>query len=382
MEIVRFRSPMEGNRSRRCLDERARLPRNRLFSMNKGGITGCSRRRFLGYAALVAAIVTVRRGYSAAVPTPALPFASGGDFTAWQRALRLRLGEILSLRTAEVPLDPVLERDSDHEQYTMDRVRFTAEPGEHVSGYLLRPKRVRTPPPVMICLQGHSPGVHISIGRPQNAADRAAIAGGRDIALQAVNQGWAALAIEQRGFGERAQPGVKCNDAALRALHLGRPLTGQRVLDVMRAIDFVHTQPDLDASKIGCLGNSTGGTVSFYAAAMDPRINIAVVSCAFCTFEDSWLSLPHCACGYLPGIMQAADMPDIGGLIAPRRLLIVAGRNDPLARFSGVQKGVARMQEIFAAARAESHVRLVAGDGGHQFYPELAWPVIGEWMRS
>ena len=350
--------------------------------MNKWETASYSRRRFLGYAALGAAFVTARRAYCAATPTGALAFASGRDFTPWQTALRQRLGEILSLGVAEGPLDSVIERDSDHEDYTMNRVRFTAEPGEHVSGYLLRPKRVTTPLPVMICLQGHSPGVHISIGRAQNAADRAAIGGGRDIALQAVKNGWAALAIEQRGFGQRAQPGVKCNDAALRALHQGRPLTGQRVLDVMRAIDFVRTQPDLDANRIGCLGNSTGGTVSFYAAAMDPRISIAVVSCAFCTFEDSWLSLPHCACGYLPGIMQAADMPDIGGLVAPRRLLIVAGKNDPLARFAGVEKGVRRLREIFAAAGVESHVRLVAGEAGHQFYPELAWPVIGEWMRG
>jgi hypothetical protein len=114
---------------------------------------------------------------------------------------------------------------------------------------------------------------------------------------------------------------------------------------------------------------------------MDSRIKLAVVSCAFCTFEDSWLSLPHCACGYLPGIMNVADMPDIGGLIAPRRLLIVAGKKDPLARFAGVEQGVQRMRQIFAAAGRESHVRLVAGEGGHQFYPELAWPVIEEWKR-
>src|SRR5688572_27930371 len=162
--------------------------------------TNCyPRRRFLAYAALGGAMMSVRHGCLAAAPNPALAFESGRDFTAWQKALRLRLGEILSVRTAEAPLDSVVERDSDHEHYSMDRVRFTAEPGEHVSGYLLRPKRATTPLPVMICLQGHSPGVHISIGRAQSAADRAAIAGGRDIALQAVKQGWAALAIEQRG---------------------------------------------------------------------------------------------------------------------------------------------------------------------------------------
>jgi pimeloyl-ACP methyl ester carboxylesterase len=92
----------------------------------------------------------------------------------------------------------------------------------------------------------------------------------------------------------------------------------------MRAIDFLATQPDLDMGRIGCMGNSMGGTVSFYAARVDPRIRLVVVSCSFCTFADSWLSRPHCVCGYLPGILQAADTPDLAGLIAPRHLLIVA----------------------------------------------------------
>jgi hypothetical protein len=309
---------------------------------------------------------------------PVLRFQAGQDFEAWQSALRRRLREILVLPRSEGPLNAVIEPDADNERYTMDRIRFDAEPGQVVTGFLLRPKRITAPVPVMICLQGHSPGVHISIGRAHNAAEREAIAGGRDLALQAVENGWAALAIEQRGFGTRAESGVRCNDAALRALHGGRPLTGQRVFDVMRTIDFIATQRDLDVSRIGCVGNSTGGTVSFYAAAIDLRINLAVVSCSFCTFEDSWLSLPHCACGYLPGITQVADMPDLGGLIAPRRLLIVAGKKDPLARYAGVEQGFQRTREIFAAAQVGDRVRLVAGEGGHQFYPELAWPVVAE----
>ena len=360
------------------------LPDNRT---NSGGFW--PRRRFLRLAGVGAALGMLRRtgiaassGSRVAREQAVHRFHAGEDFQPWQTALRRRLSEILVLRPSEGPLNAVIEPDADNEGYTMDRIRFDAEPGEVVTGFLLRPKRIAAPVPVMICLQGHSPGVHISIGRAHNAAEREAIAGGRDLALQAVENGWAALAIEQRGFGTRAETGVRCNDAALRALHQGRPLTGQRVFDVMRTIDFIATQRDLDASRIGCAGNSTGGTVSFYAAAIDPRIHLAVVSCSFCTFEDSWLSLPHCACGYLPGIMQVADMPDLGGLIAPRRLLIVAGKQDPLARFAGVEKGFRRTREIFAAAGCEDRVRLAAGEGGHQFYPKLAWPVVAELVGS
>ncbi len=343
-----------------------------------------TRRRFI-QAGLVAGGLAAAgsRAADLAPGRAALAFRPGLPVPGWQAELRARLRQVLGVpeRTGG-PLQPRVDPHRETADYTMHRIGFTAEPGEEVPGWLLQPKAARGPLPVMICLQGHSPGMHISIGEARNEAERKSIAGGRDLALQAVAQGWAALVIEQRAFGERAKPGVKCNDAALFALHQGRPLTGQRVFDVMRAIDFVATQPGLDANRIGCIGNSTGGTVSFYAACVEPRIALAVVSCSFCTFEDSWLSIPHCACGYLPGIVPVADMPDLAGLVAPRRLLIVAGREDNLARIAGVERGYRHAREIFAAAGVADRVRLVVGEGGHQFYPREAWPVIGEMARE
>jgi dienelactone hydrolase len=352
--------------------------------MKAAPTTPRTRRRFLLDALAAGVAGGIGLGPIArADAAPALAYRSGLEVGKWQAELGARLRAILGLPTAASgALAPRAERHRETADYTMDRIRFTAEPGEDVPGWLLKPKGVKAPLPVMICLQGHSPGMHISIGEARNDAERRSIAGGRDLALQALRNGWAALVIEQRAFGERARPRVTCNDAALFARHRGRPLTGQRVFDVMRTIDFVATQPDLDSGRIGCVGNSTGGTVSFYAACVEPRIALAVVSCSFCTYEDSWLSIPHCACGYLPGIVPVADMPDLAGLIAPRRLLIVAGREDNLARVAGVERGYRHAREIFAAAGVPNRVRLVIGEGGHQFYPQETWPVIAEMTRT
>jgi len=313
----------------------------------------------------------------AAEKPPEMAFRADVDFAAWQQALRRRLSEILALPAPPyVPLEAARKRESQTDNYTLDRIQFTSEPDEMVPGYLLVTVRGTPPFPVMICLQGHSPGMHISIGRAANEREQASIAGGRDIALQAVSHGWAALVIEQRAFGLRAVPGASCRDVALRELLRGRPLTGLRVLDVIRAVDFVATQSDLDPQRIATMGNSMGGTVSFYAACVEPRIRLAVVSCSFCTLADSWLSRPHCACGYLPGLLRVADMPDLAGLIAPRHLLIVAGKQDALARFEGVEEGYRRARQAFAAAGFADRVALLAAEGDHRFYPDLAWPEI------
>lgn len=314
---------------------------------------------------------------------PELAFDADRDFPAWQTELRGRLCDIMAIpATWNHSVQPTIRRDSATDLYTMDRVEFEAEPGQVVPGYLLLPKTGKRPFPVMICLQGHSPGMHISIGRGKTRQEIASIQGGRDIAIQAVRHGWAALAIEQRAFGERAIKGVSCGDVALRELLKGRPLTGQRVFDVMRAVDFIATQPELDAARIGCMGNSAGGTISFYAACVDQRIRLAVVSCSFGTFESTWLYKRHCACGYLPGLLKVADMPDLAGLIAPRHLILVAGKKDGIARFDGVQEGYRMAKRAFAAAGFADYVVLLVAEGGHQFYPELAWPAIQKTLAS
>ncbi len=308
---------------------------------------------------------------------PELAFDPTLDFAAWQTELRQRLREIMAVPVVQDhAVESVVRPDSQTDRYTMQRIEFEAELGQKVPGYLLRPKNVKPPFPVMICLQGHSPGMHISIGRAKTERERESIRGGRDIAIQAVSHGWAALAIEQRAFGERAVEGKACNEVALGELLKGKPLTGQRVFDVMRAVDFIVTQGDLDSKRIGCMGNSTGGTVSFYAACVDERIRLAVVSCSFGTYESTWLYKKHCACGYPPSMLKIADMPDLAGLIAPRDLILVAGKQDGIARFDGVEEGFRHAQRCYAAAGCGDRVVLLAAEGGHQFYPDLAWPVI------
>jgi hypothetical protein len=75
-------------------------------------------------------------------------------------------------------------------------------------------------------------------------------------------------------------------------------------------------------------------------------------------------------------------MPDLAGLIAPQHLLIVAGRKDAIARFEGVEQGFRMARRAFTAAGCPDHVALLAADGEHRFYPELAWPAITSVLQS
>ena len=303
--------------------------------------------------------------------------------TSHRDSLHRALTTLMALPEAPTgPIDYSVLSQEERDTYTISKLSYQVSGNDYAPAYLLKPKNVSPPYPVMICLQGHAPGMYISVGDARTERDAKLIAGGRDIALQAVANGWAALAIEQRGFGEQAVAGADCHDLSLRELMRGRPMLGQRVFDVMRGIDFIETQDDLDDNLVASMGNSGGGTATYFAAAVDERIKLAVVSCSFCTYERSWLKYPHCACGYLPGLLEVADMPELAELIAPRHLMIVAGKEDYLADIEGVREGVATARALYEPYNATEHVTLLEGDGGHQFYPDLAWPKINEFKEA
>jgi cephalosporin-C deacetylase-like acetyl esterase len=318
-----------------------------------------------------------------------LAFHAGVDSAAWRQHVGDKLHELLGVSPERVPLEITVEYEREHETFIERRFTFVSEPGAMVPCHLLLPKNVKGPFPAMICLQGHSTGMHISLGRAKYDGDEASIAGGRDFALQAVAQGFAALTLEQRCFGERGDSRPKerrfhasgCAHATHVALLLGRTMIGERVWDISRAIDVLLTFSEVDPSRIACMGNSGGGTATYYAACMDERIAMAMPSCAVCTYAASIGSIDHCVDNYIPGALKYFDMQDLAGLIAPRPLIVVAGRQDNIFPLNGVEEAFTTIQQIYAAAGMPENCRLVLGEQGHQFYPEEAWPVFRDMMQ-
>jgi hypothetical protein len=66
-------------------------------------------------------------------------------------------------------------------------------------------------------------------------------------------------------------------------------------------------------------------------------------------------------------------MADVMGLFAPRPVVIVAGKTDPIFPLAGVRKAFRQLKKIYRAAGAEKRCHLVVGGGGHRFYARPAW---------
>ena len=148
--------------------------------------------------------------------------------------------------------------------------------------------------------------------------------------------------------------------------------------DISRAVDLLETIPEIDSKKILLTGNSGGGTATYYAACMEPRITMAVPSSSICSFKDSIVWKRHCPCNYIPNIAKYLDMGELACLIAPRPLVLVAGVTDIGFHIDGSREVAAVAQKIYEKAGAADKFRFIEGPEGHKYYPTLSWPVVHE----
>jgi len=308
----------------------------------------------------------------------------GGDVEAWRSAAREKLACLLGMPVKNCEDDLQIEWTEQMDGYTETRFTFESEKGYHAVAHLLIPDGVEMPKTV-ICLQGHSKGMHISFGRVKFPGDEKSIAGGRDFALQAVKQGYASVALEQRGFGEcgGTEKGPACAMPAYTAIMLGRTLVGERAFDVMRLIDVLeaHFADKINAKEIVLTGNSGGGTTTVYAAALDDRISVIAPSCAFSAYLESIGCQLHCSCNYVPKIAKFFDMGDLAAMAAPRPYIVMNGRFDGIFPWDKSKEQVEIAREVYEKLGAADKLEHYVGEEGHRYYPDIAWPAINKYMK-
>ena len=254
----------------------------------------------------------------------------GEKYEQWKAEARKKLSSLLGLdRFTLVNDDLDIEYETELENAVEIRFTFQTEKGYRAPAHLFLPKNIKNPP-LMICLQGHSTGMHISFGRPKFPGDEETINGGdRDFCVRALKEGFAAIALEQRELGECGikDGGNMCFQSAMTSLIQGRTTIGERVWDIMRLIDVVekHFADKVDINKICLMGNSGGGTATAYTAALEDRIALAMPSCAMCTYKDSIGAMFHCACNYVPDIANYFEMSDLIAMAYPKLYVQVNG---------------------------------------------------------
>lgn len=302
---------------------------------------------------------------------------------AWQREASAKLSELLGMDKFEPAEDDIdIEYVKERDGYTETRFTFQTEPGYRALCLLLVPADVRLPAPVCICVDGHSRGMHRTLGRTLFEGEEPETRERRFRPLHAVKNGYCALCIEQRGFGERGgnAHGAGCYDIASTALLIGRTLIGERVWDISRGVDLLEKRfgDTCDPSCVALMGESGGGTATFYASCLEKRIKAVNSTIAVCSYGESIMPIHHCICNYIPHIAEYFDMGDLGGLIAPRIFIMDNGEKDEIFRIAGAVESYGRIRGMYALAGAEENCRMIIGDCGHEFSWDKVWPLFNE----
>jgi dienelactone hydrolase len=194
------------------------------------------------------------------------------------------------------------------------------------------------------------------------------------------------LAIDSWCFGERQHysDGHRGEEDAFKLmLWRGQVLWGMMMFDEFRALSYLASRPEVDPQRLGATGMSMGATKTWWLAALDPRVRLAIDLCCLTDFDS--LIAAHGLSGhsifyYVPSLLKEFDTTAINELIVPRPHLSVNGRKDPLTPPAGVEKIRENLLPLYRQHGHQEDCRIELFDCAHEETPEMRSLVI-DWMR-
>ncbi len=301
--------------------------------------------------------------------------AAKADWEAKRAGVRDALAEALGLAPMpeKTPLDARVTGKAERDRYTIENVLFESRPHFYVTANLYIPKDVPLPVPAVVVTMGHA----MEHGKNYELYQRAQ--------LGLVHQGFAVLGVDPIGQGERRRPGYD-HPLGYGSLLVGRSNEGYIVWDTLRALDYLVSRPEVDASRIGLTGNSGGGECTFYTMPFDDRFAAGASFCFVCSYEQ-WIRHGgnHCICNHFPGIVHKMEEYEIIGLNAPRPFLFGNGAKDKIFPIRGVRDTFERSEALYACYDAADCVRSVEADLGHgwsQPLREAGYGWLCHWLMN
>jgi dienelactone hydrolase len=207
-------------------------------------------------------------------------------------------------------------------------------------------------------------------------------------ALLALN-GMAALVFDPIDQGERSQllsqlPDLQGTRAhtmiGVGSILLGRNTAWFEIWDGMRAIDYLQSRPEIDSRRIGCTGNSGGGTQTSYLMSLDDRIVAAAPSCYITSFERLLSTIgPQDAEQNIYGqIAFGMDHADYLMMRAPKPTFICAATGD-FFDIQGVWNSFRYAKRLYTRMGFAERIDLLENDASHN-YNKIQRQGVVRWM--
>ncbi len=271
----------------------------------------------------------------------------------WQRRaelLRLQVQIACGLfpMLPKTPLNPRRIVCYEDEDAIVERVVLETFPNFYLTGNLYRPKKGKPPYPAVLHPHGHVP-------QPEGRLyERERIR-----AMAMAKLGFVVFAYDMVGYGDQFQVVHRAPETPhehLWAISKG----GVQTWNSIRALDFLLSLPEVDKKQVGCCGSSGGGTQTFFLAAVDDRLSLAVPTKMVSAHMQG-----GCICENPPLLRVDTCNPEIVALFAPKPLLLISDDGDwtketPKYEFPFVQS-------IYRLLNAEDRCANAHFSEGHDF---------------
>lgn len=296
----------------------------------------------------------------------------------YQYSLREKFIKAIGGLPERTPLNPQVTGVVMRNGYRVEKIIFESQPKHYVSALLFLPDANKHKPPY--------PGVLVPCGHSDNGkAHEAYQTMGAFLALN----GMAGLVFDPIDQGERSQmlsqlpklAGTRAHTMlGIGSILLGRNTARFEIWDGMRAIDYLQSRPEVDSKRIGCTGNSGGGTQTSYLMSLDERIVAAAPSCYITSFERLLETIgPQDAEQNIYGQLAfGMDHADYLMMRAPTPILMCAATED-FFDITGVWNSFRYAKRLYTRMEFAERIDLLENDAGHN-YNRIQRQGVVRWM--
>jgi len=285
------------------------------------------------------------------------------NWPAVQAKMRGELQHMLGLDPwpARGALNPKITGTVQGDGYVIEKLHFESLPGLYVTANLYRPTTVAQPLPTVLYVCGHSRIVEdgVSMGNKTDYQHHG---------IWFARHGYVCMAIDTIQLGEIS--GFHHGTYNLNRWwwpSRGYTPAGVEAWNSMRALDYLETRPEVDKARFGITGISGGGVYSWWTAALDERIKVAVPTAGIATLKNHVLDGSvegHCDCMFKVNTHRW-DYDRVAALLAPRALLIANTDKDTIFPLDGVVEIYNRTRSLYRTLGKEEHIGLHIAEGPH-----------------
>jgi cephalosporin-C deacetylase-like acetyl esterase len=311
---------------------------------------------------------------------------SSSDLKKRQQYWRERMWADLGGQPERTPLNARTVGVLDRGDYRIEKVIFESRPRFYVTANLYLPGRGKPPYPAILYPLGHEAGAKAHSAWQYTLANLA-------------RRGFVCLAWDTVGQGERVQfydedwqdsklqaSTSEHNVLGMQSLLVGAHMAQYTIWDGIRALDYLLSRPEVDATRVGCTGNSGGGTHTAYLSGLDDRIQVAAPSCYITSWHRMLETIgPQDAEQVFPFWLEDGfDYPDFIYATGGKPFLILSAIRD-FFPIGGARATYDEVRRTYARLHLSDRIAMFEADDGHGYTKprrEAAYRWFTRWLQG